>query len=176
VRKRDPLGYYAALKVSPEASAVEINLSFKFLKDSYRENRRAVDIGKVQAAFETLSNPAERRKYDNGGKVRPSAAAVRRRQQVSLMSILLVALVISSGVLLFFVGPDIRAQLTGFSAGDQLYWRETGDPLGAVVTYEEHHAFPSGVVAPAFQIRPDSDGDLKWYPARDLKRHCKKGY
>jgi len=176
VRKRDPLGYYAALKVSPEASAVEINLSYKFLKDSYRENRKAIDIGTVQAAFKTLSDPSERRKYDNGGKVRPSAAAVRRRQQVNLMSILLVALVVSSGVLLFFIGPDIKAHLTSFSPGDQLYWRENGKPLGAVVTFEDHHSFPSGVVAPAYQIRTDSDGDLKWYPARDLKRHCKKGY
>lgn len=176
MRKRDPLGYYAALKVSPGASAVEINLSYKFLKDSYKANRKAIDIGKVQAAYQTLSDPAERRKYDNGGKVRRSPAAVRRSQQVNLMTILLVALVISSGVLLFFIGPDIRAQLTSFSAGDQLYWRETGEPLGAVVTFEEHHSFPTGVVAPAYQIRPDSGGDLKWYPARDLKRHCKKGY
>jgi curved DNA-binding protein CbpA len=176
VRKRDPLGFYAALKVSPEASAVEINLSYKFLKDSYRENRKAIDIGKVQAAFKTLSDPSERRKYDNGGKVRLSTAAVRRRKQINAMGILLVALIISSGVLFFLVGPDIRAQLTSFSAGDQIYWRENGKPLGAVVTFEEHHAFPSGVVVPAYQIQPDSGGDLKWYPARDLKRHCKKGY
>jgi curved DNA-binding protein CbpA len=169
VRKRDPQGYYAVLGISPDATATEVRLSYKFIKQSYHEEGRQVKIGQVRAAYEGLSDPKARRAYDRDGSTldhKPSWV-----KSLSLRQILVPVLMVSALVLLVLVGPSLRAQLRSFDPGDEGYWAENDESLGQVLSYEREHRFSSGTVAPAFEILPASGGKPVWYPARDLKRY-----
>ena len=67
MQKSDPLGYYAALNISPGASREEVRLAYRFLKKSYLETRnRKIDISKAQAAYEMLNDPKRKSAYDRG--------------------------------------------------------------------------------------------------------------
>lgn len=167
--KRDPKGYYAALGISPEATASEIRLSYKFIKQSYKEEGRQVNIRQVQAAYEVLSDPKARRAYDRGDA--GGGGNFAWVKSISLRQVLVPILIISAMVLLVLVGPSLRAQLRSFDPGDQVVWAENEEPVGKVLSFEREHRFSSGTVAPAFEILPASGGEPIWYPARDLKRY-----
>jgi len=163
------MGYYAALNISPDATAVEIRLSYTFIKQSYHEDRRQVDIGKIRAAYEVLSDPGSRKKYDNGVAAKGGAPAWTR--SISLRQVLVPILVVTGVLLLVIVAPSLRTQFRNYEPGDEIYWAENGEPLGQVLSFDRNHRFASGVVAPAFEILPSSGEDPVWYPARDLKRY-----
>jgi len=163
------MGYYAALNVSPEATAGEIRLSYTFIKQSYHEERRQLDIGKIRAAYEILSDPKARRKYDSGKAANVGVMALF--SSISPQQVLLPLLIISGLVLLVILGPGLRAQFRSFEPGDEIYWSENGETLGRVLSFDREHQFSSGSVAPAFEILPDSGEEPVWYPARDLKRY-----
>jgi curved DNA-binding protein CbpA len=169
VRKRDPMGYYAALNISPDATAAEIRLSYTFIKQSYHEERRHVDVARIRAAYEILSDPSARREYDNDRATRGGAPAWM--SSMSLRQILVPILAVTGLLLLVIVGPTLRAQFRSFESGDEIYWVENGESLGKVLSFERDHRFPSGAEAPAFEILPASGEDPLWYPARDLKRY-----
>lgn len=175
MRGRDPEGYYAALNVSPEAGAAEIRLAYEFIKQSYHTQRKRCDISKIRAAYKVLGDPKERKNYDAGvaARGRPAWDELLRQLKAYSVPIAMILLAVGVAVLLYLVGPEVRAQLRGFDAGDQLYWVETHRDLGTVEAYVEDHTFPTGSVAPAYRVRPSNGGEPVWYPAHDLKRHAR---
>ena len=167
--KNDPKGYYAALNLSPDATAAEILLAYNFIKQSYHEERRQMDIGRVRAAYEVLSDPRARRSYDKATAAGGSGPAWMK--SISWSKLLVPLLVVAAVALLVIVGPSLRAQLRSFDPGDEIYWVENGESLGKVLKFDREHHFPTGATAPAFEILPASGEDPVWYPARDLKRY-----
>jgi len=61
---RDPLGYYAMLAVSPDASMHEIRLAFERAVAAAYANRMAFVAELATTAYKVLSDEATRRKYD----------------------------------------------------------------------------------------------------------------
>jgi curved DNA-binding protein CbpA len=171
VRNRDPLGYYAALNISPDATAAEIHISYKFIRQSCRVERRHLDIGKIRAAYETLSNPTTRQDYDNTKTAGFGALAWNR--SITPRKVLVPVLVVSAVLLLIIVAPGLRTQFRSFEPGDELYWTENSEALGKVLSFDRDHRFPSGAVVPAFEVLPASGEAPVWYPARDLKRYAR---
>jgi curved DNA-binding protein CbpA len=175
LRGKDPQGYYAALNIGPDASAAEIRLAYEFLKQSYHTERKHLDIGKIRAAYKVLSDPKERRSYDAGDANRRAAKGELLRQlKAHALPIAIALLAVSAAVLLYLVGPDVRAQFVGFDSGDELYWADGSRDLGTVEAFVQQHTFPSGAVAPAYLVRPAGGGEPIWYPARDLKRYARQ--
>ncbi|MCZ6650129.1 MAG: hypothetical protein O7F11_08895 [Acidobacteria bacterium] len=174
--KRDPQGFYRALNISAHASAEEILLSYRFLKQTFRERRTKLDIGLIQEAYETLSDQERRSEYDVLS--RPGAGTARTRARNGTVSrfsspvLLLCLMVVFIVVLAVVKGPDLRAAFISFHQGDQLYLMEDDSSLGTVVAYEGDHRFHNGVLAPAYLLRR-AGGHEEWYPARDLARISK---
>ncbi|MFQ5669504.1 MAG: DnaJ domain-containing protein [Acidobacteriota bacterium] len=166
---RDPRGYYAVLNVSPDASAEEIRLSYLFLKQSYQKGRRPVPIGKVQAAYETLSDIQRRAQYG----ARPRRAAPTIRTGFGSLRLLAVLAGVFLMVVLVVAGPRLKASLTHFTPGETLIWSESRRVLGTVTEYQADYSFSNGSRAPAYRIRPRGEGESLWYPARDLVRLCR---
>jgi hypothetical protein len=171
VGKNDPKGYYAALNLGPDATASEIRLAYNFMKQSYHEERRQMDIGKVRAAYEVLSDPRARRSYDDGSSQGRNGAAWLKK--ISFRKVLVPVLAVGLAALLVMLGPSLRAQFRSFDPGDEIYWSENDEPLGTVLQFEREHRFPTGATVPAFEILPASGEDPVWYPARDLKRYAR---
>ena len=174
VSKRDPRGLYRALNVSPDASGEEILLSFRFLKQAFRERREKLNIGLIQEAYETLSDQETRTEYDVLS--RPATATAGARQgaisRFNSSVLLLVLLVVFLIVVAVAKGPDMRAALISFHQGDHLYLVEDGSSLGTVVAYEGGHRFQNGALAPAYLLQRAGGGE-EWYPAGDLARISK---
>lgn len=172
--KRDPQGYYQALNVSASASDEEILLSYRLLKQSFRQHCGKLNIGLIQEAFETLSDQEKRSEYDLLS--RPAAASIRATGVVDprfSAPVLLIGLIVVFMIVLAVVkGADIRASFVTFHQGDQLYFTEDNSSLGTVVAYEGSHRFQNGAQAPAYQLR-EAGGHEEWYPARDLARISK---
>jgi len=173
MRDRDPEGYYAALNVSPEASAEEIRLSYEFLKRAHLAGQRVNDIPKVLAAYEVLSQPAKRQEYDTGRSA-SSAPIPRMLEQArpllgSTVTLAITTVVLAAIVGLFFA-PAWVADLRSFSPGDDLVWKENGAPIGRVVAYDRKHEFPNGIRAAGYRIQTDASEPV-WMPARDLQRY-----
>lgn len=166
--RQDPRGYYDILNVRPDASPEQIELAYALLKKSYQERRRAVDIARVQAAYETLRDVDRRRAYD-GVRSRSSA---RQRTRLSKTRVLLVLVGIFVVVTLTIHGPSWKADLTRFSPGEALALAETGEPFGTVLRFEARHMFGNRAVASAYLISPADGREKVWYPARDLTRIC----
>jgi hypothetical protein len=168
VKKNDPKGYYAVLNISPGASQQEIRLAYELLKQARKGGRRNLDMGKIQSAYETLSDGQQRGLYDGGGSSRPGGKS--RLHSVPLLVTLLLAFL---GVLAFALGPVIKAHFTTFDAGDELHWKRTGKPLGVVLAYDAEHEFESGAAMPAYQVEIRSGEEPVWFSAWDLNRNCK---
>jgi curved DNA-binding protein CbpA len=167
VKKPDRSGYYAVLHISPDASQQEIRLAYEFLKQAYKDGRKTLNIGKIQSAYETLKDSKQRDLYDRGGSSRPGG-----RSRLQSVPLLVTLLLVFSGVLAFTVGPVIKSYFTTFDAGDELYWKRTGKPLGVVLAYDAEHESDSGVTAPGYQIEIRSGDEPVWFPALDLNRNC----
>jgi len=168
VKKRDPRGYYAILRISPDASQQEIRLAYEFQKQAYKDGRKDLKIGQIQAAYETLSDTERREIYDRGGSSRPDG-----KSRLHSVPLLVTLTLVFLGVLAFAVGPIIMAHFTTFEAGDELYWKRTKKPFGTVLAYDPQHEFETGAAMPAYQIEISSDQDPAWFPARDLNRNCR---
>ena len=171
MNKADSMGFYDSLNISHRASQDEIRLAYVMLKQANAQKGKTPPP-KVQEAYETLRDPKQRKVYDAGPE---SAFNVLKRSDgtsrlnsvpllISLSAVLVLALIIT-------VGPMIKVHFTEYAVGDQLYWTASSRPFGSVVTFEEKHAFPDGVVMPAYQVRPASGGILEWHSAKDLHRH-----
>ena len=178
MRDRDPERYYAALNVSPTASVEEIKLSYEFLKRAHQTGQRVAHIGRIQAAFDTLSNARSRARYDKGeGEVSTGvtrAQALAAAKAVFGSSVTLgVAVVVLVGLIALTFAPGWVAAARSFSPGDDLVWKETGKPIGRVLAFESGHEFPAGIRADGYRIQPEN-GDPIWMPAGDLKRHSKR--
>ena len=166
---RDPRGYYRALNVSADASPEEIVLAYRFLKQSYRERRGKLDIPRIQAAYDTLSDRERRARYDRrdaGGRRRQPARAGRVGSPAILAGLLVVLVL----VLAWTLGPSLRVAMTSFEPGDELILRSSGTVLGTVEAYEPRHRFFNGAEAPAYLIRESPGAEAEWYPAGDLAR------
>jgi hypothetical protein len=169
VKKLDPKGYYAVLKVGPDASQQEIRLAYEFLKQAYKDGRKGLRIGMIQEAYETLSDSEQRDLYDRGGSSRPDG-----KSRLHSVPLLVVLTLVFLGVLAYAVGPVIMAHFTTFEAGDELYWKRTQKPFGVVVTFDARHEFEGGEAVPAYQIEISAGQDPVWFPARDLNRNCRR--
>jgi len=174
MRDRDPHGYYAALNVSPDASAEEIRLSYEFLKRDHLGGKRVPDIPRILAAYETLSNPATRTQYNNGGTTSkattPAQALARIKPLLGSTITLGVAVVVFLGVVGLTFAPEWTSELRSYSPGDELVWKDSGKPIGRVVAFESRHEFAGGIRADGYRIQPEQ-GEPVWMPAGDLKRH-----
>jgi hypothetical protein len=162
---RDPLGYYRTLNISPGAATEEIVLAYRLLKQAYFERHDSMDIGRIQAAYDTLMDAERRARYDRGGSA-PATSVRRRVGTPGVLATLLILLALILGVVL---GPVIGYSLTSFEAGDRLFWTEGGEFAGTVQGYEPHHVFPNGAMAPAYLL-VGATGESTWYPAGDLVR------
>ena len=167
---RDPLGYYGVLNISPGAPLEEIELAYRFLKKSYQDRQQAVNVGKIQAAYETLRDRKRRIAYDQKRHQTLGRRATRLGRH-GLLGLLLVLLAV---VVVFIHGPTWKANLTHYEPGDLLYLRETGSVFGTVLEFDGEHLFFNGVQAPAYLIEPSGGSDSVWYPARDLTRVCRE--
>ena len=167
MKKRDPNGYYAALNISPDASQHEIRLAYEFLKQAYKDGRKNLNIGKIQSAYETLSDSQQRDLYDRGGASRPG-----EKSRLHSVPLLVTLLLVFLGVLAFAVGPVVKAYFTTFDAGDELFWKRTGKPLGVVLAYDADHELESGAAMPAYQIEIRVGEEPVWFSAWDLNRNC----
>ncbi len=169
MRDRDPLGYYAALNIGPDASRQEIRLAWEFVK-----NAPASRQAKIREAYAVLIRPERRQLYDSG-RMKGARPLVPRelRKHLNSVAVLAVLLLVFGTIILYGFGDDLRAGLTSFSPGDELAWND-GTPLGTVLAYEGDHVFPSGVRGAGYQVRPADGGEDVWYPASDLKRHGKR--
>jgi hypothetical protein len=170
VNKADPSGYYAALRISPDASAEEIRLAFVMLKQEY-ENGGRTPHPRVRAAYEVLKDPGERAAYDAGP---PSHNPLKRPDGTSrLESVpLLIGLVgLLIALLVYTLGPTIQVHFTQFQVGDELYWTATSQPFGVIEEYAEEYSFPDGTSMAAYRIRSESGEGPAWYPAKDLHHH-----
>jgi curved DNA-binding protein CbpA len=170
VKKRDPKGYYAVLNISPEASHQEIRLAYSFLKQAYKDGKKNLNIGLIQAAYETLSDSEQRDLYDKGGASSRSGG----RSRLHSVPLLVTLLVVLLGVLAFAVGPVMKAHFTTFDAGAELYWKRTGKPVGVVLAYDPAHEFESGAATPAYQVEIRSGAEPVWFSAWDLNRNCER--
>ena len=184
MQKSDPLGYYAALNISPGASREEVRLAYRFLKKSYLETRnRKIDISKAQAAYEMLNDPKRKSAYDRGDVAGARAGGAgpvvgsgdwqdKLRKYGAVAAVVLV--LVLGGLVYTFYGSAIRGAFTHFEQGDTLYRPGGTMPLGMVERYESDHVFPNGKTGDAYRIRPAAGGDPLWYPAGDLDRHFEK--
>lgn len=170
MRNRDPRGYYRALNISADASPEEIILSYRLLKQAFRERHGKMDIARIQAAYDTLSDPKLRADYDGRG------GAARRGQPrasggaLGTPAILMVLLGVLAIVLIWTLGPSLRVALTSFDTGDQLVLRDGGAVFGTVAGYEPDHVFHNGARAPAYLVQKGPEEIQQWYPAGDLAR------
>lgn len=176
MRDRDPERYYAALNVSPTASFEEIKLSYEFHKRAHQSGQRVANIGRIQAAFDTLSNAQSRTRYDKGeddsnGMNRAQVLAAIKTALGSTVTLVVVSVVLV-GFLALTLAPGLVSSMRSFSPGDELVWKETGQPVGRVLAFESGHEFPTGVRTDGYRIQPET-GDAIWMPAGDLKRHSK---
>lgn len=169
MKKRDPKGYYAVLKVGPDASQQEIRLAYEFLKQAYKDGRKGLEIGKIQDAYETLSEKEERELYDRGGSSRPDG-----KSRLHSVPLLVTLTLVFLGILAYAVGPVIMAHFTTFEPGDELYWKRTQKPFGVVVAFDAQHEFEGGEAVPAYQIEISAGQDPAWFPAQDLNRNCRR--
>lgn len=174
MKNRDPNGLYAALNVSPGASQQEIRLAYTFLRQAYKDGRRSLDIGKIRLAHQTLGNPVERRRYD-AGKPSRFARFARPDGTTHLNSVpLLIAMIaILVCVTAYTAGPFVQARFVTFDTGEDLYWKETGRPLGTVLEFAASRELSDGRRAPAYLIDMGTEADPIWFPALDLARNCK---
>ena len=168
---RDPSGFYAALRVAPTSGQTEIRLAYKMMKRAYRDGKKVSNVGKIKQAYETLSDPTLRAKYDNAA----AGASGRRRRGVSsalhslpllagLAALFLIALTLA-------FGPGVKARFTSFDVGETLSWKKTKQPLGEVLEYKAHHQFDTGSALPAYKVLLGS-GEAQWFTATDLHRNC----
>lgn len=166
----DPEGHYAALNLEQDSSQEEIHLSYRLLKEAYRERREGLNIRRVQVAYETLSDMESRAEYDRGGRqVRPAAREPKSSGWRSPLVLALVLLMLAA-VLIVTQGPAMMASWVSFEPGDQLYLEDGGAFLGTVSAYERAHLFHNGAEAPAYLLQPGGGAAGIWYPARDLAR------
>jgi curved DNA-binding protein CbpA len=171
VQHRDPEGHYASLNVSPDASREEILLSYRLLKQAYRERGGKMNSGAIQAAYEVLGDAESKAGYDRMN--RPVAPAVTSRTggvkfntTGLLMSLVAVLLVVVAVV----HGPEMRYSMSSFRPGDRLYQQVDGQFLGTVTAYEAKHMFYNGIRSKAYLLRGNDPGEEMWYPAGDLAR------
>lgn len=171
MKNRDPKGYYEILKVSPGASRQEIRLGYVFLKGSYKNGKKSLDIATIRLAHKTLSDPKLRQQYDAGpaprfGSRSRSAGGSRLNSSPLLVGLAVVLL----GVLIFAF--DLHAHFVSFDVGSELYWKKSSRPLGTVVEYSEAHPFEDGRSLSAYRVELDTGGEPAWMPALDLHRNC----
>lgn len=169
MKKRDPKGYYAVLNISPDAGQQEIRLAYTFLKQAFKDGKRKLNIGLIQAAYETLSDSERRDLYDRRG----SSSRPDGKSRLHSVPLLVTLLLVFLGVLAFAVGPIIKAHFTTFDAGSDLVWKRTGKPVGVVRTYDPAHEFEGGAASPAYQIEIRPGEDPVWFAAWDLNRNCR---
>ena len=164
---RDSLGYYRLLRVEPEASAEQIQLSFEMIEE-LPPDQRGASISKIENAYNILRNPATRLIYDRSERT-PLKQRSRRLDDVRLLAACLVVLV---GILGFVWYPLYGGRLRSFSAGDHLV-DVKGAAFGTVVQSEEIHGFPGQPSAPAYLIQTPL-GELRWFPAADIQSICRR--
>jgi len=170
VPPRDPSGFYAALKVGPSAGQTEIRLAYKMMKRAHKEGHKVSNIGRIQAAYDTLSDPALRAKYDKASRTskrkrRSGPSALQSAPLLGgLATLLLVALLVA-------FGPALKARFSSFDVGETLEWKKTDQPLGEVLEFNANHPFETGSALPAYKVLLDS-GEALWFSAADLHRNC----
>ena len=173
MKHRDPDGLYAALNINPQAGPKDIQTAYRKLKAAYKKGERSLNIGKIRLAYETLGNPTERSRYDAG---KPSRFARFTRpdgtSRLDSVPLLIALVVILAGVTGYTLGPLIQARFVTFDVGDDLYWDETGQPLGTVLERAEAHEFSERGPESAYLIDLGAGNEPVWFPAFDLARNC----
>ncbi len=170
--KRDPKGFYAALNVSATANQLEIRLAYKFLKKAHREGRRQANVGKIEEAYRTLSDPQRRETYDHPrSKTDEARGKTDARELLNCRPVLIGICVVFVLTIGYALGPYLISNFVSFDPGESLAWKNTKEPLGVVVEYSENHPFEEAAAQAAYKIRL-STGDEQWFPAADLHRYC----
>jgi DnaJ-class molecular chaperone len=166
----DPKGFYKALNISPTASQTEIRLAYKFLKRAFKDGKRLTNIGKIQSAYQTLSDPKLRVQYDGHAHGRPhSVQAARRASRLHSIHLLVAATALCLAAMAIAFGPAITAGWASFNPGEQLVWKQTSQPLGEILSYEESHQFQEAPAQAAYEVKLGS-GLVQWFAATDLHR------
>ncbi len=83
--ENDPQGLYSALGVQPSATAKQIRAAYrKLAKETHPDtsgNNSAERFHRISAAYEILSDPIHRARYDGSAREAPKQEAEARRQQ-----------------------------------------------------------------------------------------------
>ena len=169
MKRHDPKGYYALLKMNPDASPGEIRLAYGMLEQTYKGWGKPLGR-QYREAYAALSDPEQRRLYDREPPQRFAALSrFFRNSPLNSVPLLIVLLL----ALLWIVGfANLKAHLINFETGDDLYWTSTNKPLGVVLEYDPQHRFPDTIRAPAYRIQPGSGAEPAWYAAPDVNRNC----
>lgn len=174
---RDSKGLYRLLGLTPEASEQQIQLAYEALLEAQPETWRG-SKAEVDRAYSILRNSNARRLYDYEetapvpGSSTVAARPARTKSRLDDVRVLAACFVLLVGILLFVWYPLYGNRLRSFSPGDRLVGLD-GAAFGLVVQAEEMHVFPNGT-APAFLVEVAATGELRWYPASDIKAICRK--
>jgi len=169
---RDSKGYYRILRLEPDATPEQIQLSYELLEELPDEERGA-SMSDVLRAYTVLKDPASRRVYDRMRTVPTRPPRRRRTGTLDDVRILIACCMLLVGILGFVWYPLYGNRLRSFSAGDQLVDLK-GAPFGLVVKSDERHTFPNGAAASAYLVEVHSTGELVWYPSTDLTTTCRR--
>lgn len=173
---RDSQGFYRTLGVPIDATRDEIQRAYERLEEM-PPGLRSCTMGQLSRAYSVLMDEACRRSYDQIEMApRPTTTGRRKKKPKGFLSdprVLVACIVLLVCIFGFVWYPLYGSRLRSFSPGDRLVDLQ-GAAFGVVVEVDETHSFPGGASSPAYLVELSSSGELRWFPAADIKSSCRK--
>jgi len=165
----DSQGYYSLLRVKTRATPQEIQLAYEMLTE-WSDAQRGASLPEIQRAYAILANPNARAAYDR--ICRSSRVIPKQRRGLNDWRILAACIVLFVAIVGFVWVPLYGTRFKSFAAGDRLM-DQANKPFGVVVETAEMHEFPGGIRVEGILVDLD-EGDLRWFPAADIRATCRK--
>lgn len=170
------MDFYDVLKVPPKATQAELDRAYqKLVRDARYDN--SINQKDLETAYHTLSDATKRALYDatlaEKGKRLQTSQRIKRLElnQVSKDKWIRWTFAILLIVLVVYYPLRFGYRLKKFNAGDQLYFKDTGQYFGKVEKSESNHHFAT-VSSDAYLVDTAVAGDI-WFPADDVKSLCR---
>ena len=172
---REAVDYYRILRVERAASMAEIEEAYQRLKKDVRAGS-TVDASVLDRAFEELSNPRRRLKYN---KRLDRERAQRRRDELLGSGLLrrtaiVVAVLSLASIVIYVLSGSSGLLSKDLSLHDELYRKDTGELLGTIVDVATRHEFEGGNAEPGYLVRLAKDESDKWFPQQWIRYFCRR--